>query len=386
MKLNFYIILFIYFTINSFSQDLKIEKYFEWFEKKFEIHNPIFSHSNNEIAFAKMICFPHEDEMEIHDDYIDSLNAKIKKQNRYADPVVSILNLKTKKLLKIDYGWEPNFSTDDKQIVYTFQSLSIGGSRFLAENFKGNKIKVYNRFTKKNRILASPDSLFFLEPIFIDSMNVIYKIGEHVNGSYGGSIGLEKINLRTKVVEKLYIPQKKFGLYHLIGNIYKYKNSFPFSVYIPQDNGIWMANEYSHLLMNSENIIQDFGIDSYRSLEGKLGIDSNNNIIHLDDDHELRKDTNFLTKYGTNEIIYKKPINFEYYNGTLSPNGKYMLFLNLNSEIYIMDTDNFNSVKLELPNSEIYAITWSENSKKFGIVQSHEKFSNTDIITLFNVK
>ena len=374
------------FTVCAFGQNPKVTKYFNWYKKNYIIQNPSFAHSDTEILFVRQFYIPDGHDAEGRELYVESLISKADKEERFADPVVSNLNLKTKKLTQVDYGWTPTFSSDDKKIIYSYQTVPISGKRVLAETLNGNKIKMYNRHSKQYEIIASPEQTFLLDPIFLDSTTIVYKIGDAVNGAYGGGVAFNQINILTNKNKPLYTAQKNHGLFNLVGDIYRTNNEIYYTVYIPQDSASWMANKYSHLLLNSNGVVHDFGKGSFKSIEGKFGIDEEGGFTYLHDDHTLRTDKNILIKYKDNKILYKNELSFEYNKASMSPNGKYLLFYNSDNGIFIMDINTFTKTKITLPETEVYSVVWSDNSTKLAIVQGHEKLRDTDLISLFDVK
>jgi len=373
-------------AIGAFGQTPTVTKYFDWYKKNYIIQHPAFAHADTELLFVRQLYIPDGHAGEGRKQYIESLLSKAGKEKRFADPVVAILNLRTKKLTPVDYGWAPSFSPDDKKIVYSYQSVPISGKRVLAETLTGNNIKIYNRLSKKHDIIASPEKTFLLDPIFLDSTTIIYKVGDAVNGAYEGGVAFNQINLQTKTNKPLYPVQKDHGLFHLAGGIYRICNETYYTVYIPQDSSSWMANNYAHLLLHSNGIAHDFGKGPFKSLEGKLGIDKEGALLYLDDDHQLKAEKNMLIKYKDNKIVYQKELEFEYHKASMSPNGKYLLWYDYDNGIFIMDTDSFTSTKLALPETEVYSIAWSDSSTRLAIVQGHEKLADTDLISLFRLK
>jgi len=386
MKILLQIVILLTFTVCTFGQSPKVTMYFNWYKKNYIIQNPSFAHSDTEILFVRQFYIPDGHEAEGREQYVESLLSKADKEKRFADPVVSILNLKTKRLTQVDYGWTPTFSSDDKKIIYSYQAVPISGKRVLAETLNGNKIKMYNRHSKIYEIVAAPEQTFLLDPIFLDSTTIVYKIGDAVNGAYGGGVAFNQINLLTNKNKPLYTAQKNYGLFNLVGDIYRTNNEIYYTVYIPQDSASWMANKYSHLLLNSNGVVHDFGKGSFKSIEGKFGIDEEGGFIYLDDDHNLRTDKNILLKYKDNKILYKNELPFEYNKASMSPNGKYLLFYNNDNGIFLMDINTFTKTKITLPETEVYSVVWSDNSTKLAIVQGHEKLQDTDLISLFDVK
>jgi WD40 repeat protein len=375
------ILILLTLTAQSHGQTMKVEKYFEWYSKNYIINNPSFAHSDTEFVFSKQFNIPDGGNAIGRDKYLQDLLIKAKKDKRFADPIVSIINLKTKKLTAIDYGWTPSFSNDDNLILYAFQTEPITGYRVLAQTTKGNKIKIYNRTKKLYEVVATPNKTFLLDPEFFDPSSISYKLGAAVNGSYSAGIGLNIINLLTKKTDTILRPNQKFGNFPLVGAIQKYNNDICFTLCEPQD-----SFTYRHLLLRPKGVIIDFGEGYLKNLDLKVAISKQNNILYLDDDHDHISDTNFLIKYNQNIQVSKKPLLFEYHNAYLSPNGQYMFYDDYKSNFYLINLETFEKVKIVLPDSEIHSVTWSPDYKKFAVVQDHETISDTDKIRMFKIR
>ena len=366
------------------SQPLKVKKYFEWFEKNYSILSPTFSHSDTEIVFTKQFQSPEGPSAP--EGYFDSISLIIDKNPRFADPVICLLNIPTKAVTKIDYGWTADFSPDDNLIVYDFQTFPISGKRALATPLKGNEIKVYDKRTKQTEVIAYPDTTFLLNPVFLDGDNILYQIGNAVNGAYGGGVALCQSDLKSKICKTVYSIKKSFGNFHLIGDIHRGNQKIYFTVYIPLDGDEFMANNYSHLLLSLDGkTVQNFGKRDFNSLEGKLGIDTTGAFIYVDDNHEMISQKDNVIKYRNKKVIYKKSLSAAYMRGFLSPTGKFLFYTDDKEQCFLMETDNFEKTKLPLSSNLIQDVIWSENSNKFGVVQVHENLSQTDLLTLFEV-
>src|SRR5215217_7869805 len=122
MKNLLHTIIFLTWVTFAFGQTPKATKYFEWYKKNYIIQNPSFAHSDTEILFVRQFYIPDGHDAEGREAHVESLLSKADKEKRFADPVVSILNLKTEKLTQVDYGWTPSFSSDDKKIIYSYQT------------------------------------------------------------------------------------------------------------------------------------------------------------------------------------------------------------------------------------------------------------------------
>ncbi|MCH5600250.1 hypothetical protein [Niabella ginsengisoli] len=101
----------------------------------------------------------------------------------------------------LDYGWSPAFSTNDNRIAYAFQLNPLQKQdKLYAESYKGNSIKIFNKSTQKIEEVAKPLGNYLLDPFFIDSLNLVYKAGDKVNGPYGAAISLSEVNLTNKKI------------------------------------------------------------------------------------------------------------------------------------------------------------------------------------------
>ena len=380
MKIPIIITILLVIIFQSFGQTIKVEKYFEWYSKNYILNSPSFAHSDSELVFSKQFNIPDGGDAIGQEKYVEELLIKAKKQKRFADPVVSVINLRTKKVSGIDYGWTPSFSRDDNSILYVFQTKPITGYRVLAKTMAGNNIKIYNRTAKSYEVIAIPNKTFLLEPEFLDSTSVSYKVGAAVNGAYGAGAGLNIINLSTKKIDTILKPVKRFGNYSLAGAIHKYNNAICYTLCEPTD-----SFTYRHMLVNPQHVIIRFGEGYLKDLDEKVVIKGQNEVLFLDDDRE-RSDRKYLILYRQNIQVSKRPIAFEYNKCYLSPNGQYMFFDDFKSNFYLIDLQTFYKTRIVLPQREIHSITWSDDCKKFAVVQDHESLSNTDKIRLFEIK
>lgn len=380
--------LFLIVYITAIAQGPKIEKYFEWFQKDHIIQSPVFANRSDEIAFAKryMIRNSTKKTMPVEERGTESLLPNIGVSSRYNDPVIALLNTKTRLLLLIDYGWSPAFSPNDRLITYVRQQLPIQERKIYAGTLRGNDIRVFNKSTKTAELAVAAKNNFYLEPVFTDTLHIVYKNGDAVNGPFAGAISFNKININTKKQEAVVKSRIQYRLYDLMGDVYQIKNRTAYTLYSPRDSGIGMANEYAHLLLDGKDTLFDFGTRHYNNLEYKFAVDSANQIIYLDDNHLTAEDTNYLAKYKAGILIEKKPIGFDYVKAYLSPDGKKMVYVNNDLEIFIINTTNFQRTQISLPKKEYHAIVWSGDASKMAVIQDHSTIPNTDAIYLFKVE
>jgi hypothetical protein len=368
-------------SVQIYGQALKVEKYFEWYRRNHIIISPTFAYSDTEFVFSRQFYIPDGGSAIGREEYLQELSLRAKTEKRFADPVVSILNINTKEITEIDYGWTPSFSKDDKLVLYTFQAEPITGYRVLAKTLKGNEIKIYNRTLKSYEVIAVPGKTFLTDPCFFDSVSITYKVGEAVNGSYGDGAGINIINLAKKQTDTLLKAAEKFGNYPLAGSIRKYKNTICYTLCDPVD-----SFTYRHLLVSPKGVIIDFGKGYLKGLDSKVIIDDQSNVLYLDDDHTFSHEKNFLVKYDANLKVSKKQIKFRYHQAYLSLDGKYMFYQDYNSGFYLVNLNTSEKAKITLPNREVHSVTWFAGCRKFAIVQDHEGMPDTDKISLFDIK
>lgn len=363
----------------------QIKKTFEWSRKGYYILNPALANTENEVVFA--LRFSGKDSTlipgqiaNIAEDYINKKNRKV------YNPLVGRVDCSTNKLSLIDYGWAPVFSSDDKQIAYAYQHHDIEkADKFYAASYLGNSIKVFNRENGAIYEIAKPVNNYLLDPFFLDSVNVVYKTGDRVNGPYGSGISLSSVNISTKKTTLIRQPVIKYRLYDLIGEPYLINNKLAYTVYSPADSGGGVASEYLHLLLSSNDTLQNFGIRKFTNLSNKFAYNGHNEWLFLDDEHFMAEDTNYLVIHKDNELLSKKPLPDDYVKGYLSPHGKYLIYITQNLEVILLNTTNFSQTKLEVPKREIHAVVWNTMGNKLAIVQDHE-YVGTDVLYIFSVQ
>jgi WD40 repeat protein len=368
-------------------QTPNMKKEFEWSRRNFIILDPEFSNSENEITFSNQFYIPDGHYAEGREEYLDSLYKIIKNEPRIADPVVSILNLKTKQLNKIDFGWTPSFSPNDQLVVYTYQKNPISGKRVLAATLKGNYIKLFSRRDTTKTTLISPETTFLMNPTFLDSTNVVYKIGDAVNGDFGGAIGLNNINIINRKTQVLFSPKKDYGYYNLVGKIFNQSNSPEFMIYTPQDKGYkWIANEYGYELRNINGVVCNFGNNQFTSFDSQVSVDNKGLITIIDNRSNLRSDPPYIVYFNNKKEINRMPLKEEISHAFLSPDGNFLVYINADSDLYLMNMKTQDKIKVNSDHSEFYGLVWAKSSKKFAIVSSDEKYIGTDKLTIYRIE
>ncbi|WP_346236190.1 hypothetical protein ABDK00_016715 [Niabella insulamsoli] len=352
--------------------------------------NPTFAANSEEVAFVQRLSGRDSAGERPDDIYKNANKSYLSKQSlaqRKNDPVVSIFDYQKEKLSLIDFGWAPAFSQNDGRLAYAHQLKPLQEQdRLYADAYRGNSIKVYNKSTQKTEEVARPQGLYLLDPLFIDSLTLAYKTGEKVNGPFGSAISLSQVNLRTKKTVLMQQAAIKYRLYNLIGEIFMKGKQPAYVVYSPADTGQGMANEYVHLLVSGSDTLQNFGIRRFTNLSYKFAINERNEILFLDDQHYLPEDTNYLAVYAKGALIQNQPLSFKYQTAYLSPGGKNMVYITATNEAYLVNLKNFAQTKIERPQKEVHTIAWSNDGKRLGLVQDHEKLGGTDELLLYEIR
>ena len=194
------------FLIPSFLDDsygqtnLKVEKEFEWSRPGSEVSSPSFSSDGTLLVFVSRVHWPDGDEAEdLPENFFTRLEERKKKEPRFADPIVTMIDHKGAAVCEARYGSNPSVSPDGKLIVFSRQKAPLTGLRSLAEALAGNDIEIFDCSTKQETILAVPETGYFDNPTFLENgRSVVYTVDEAINGSFGGPVGIEKVDLSTR--------------------------------------------------------------------------------------------------------------------------------------------------------------------------------------------
>ncbi|MFT4094288.1 MAG: hypothetical protein QM640_11680 [Niabella sp.] len=363
-----------------------MQQSFQWFQKGFYILNPSIANAQNEIAF---VChFSGRDSAARPDDLLKTAAGNLLSnfQSRQYDPIVCLYKANNKALTLLDYGWSPTFSPNDARIAYAYQLKPMQAQdKMYASSFSGNSIRVFSTITGKSDEVAKPMGDYLLDPFFIDSLNLLYKTGSEINGLFGGGISFSEVNLKTKKINTVRQAAIKYRLFELMGEPYLLNRQLAYTVYSPSDSGTGMADEYLHLLLRGKDTLQNFGTRRFSNLNAKFAFNDKNELLFLDDGHFLAEDTNYLNTYINNKLVQKRPLNFNYTRGYLSPDGKYIFYITQNLEGFLVNTKNFGQTKLPLPAREFHAVVWSADGRRLALVQDHEALAGTDMLSCFTI-
>ncbi|GAB3424053.1 hypothetical protein [Niabella aquatica] len=375
-------------SLHLSGQSPRVERAAEWFQKGYYILNPALAKNGQEIAFVRQLSGKDSSvgnnsfREGVKDNYLSGGDM----QARRYDPVIALYNFSKKQLSLIDYGWSPAFSVNDNRLAYAYQLKPLHPQdRLYADAYKGNTIRVFNTATHKTEEVAKPVGNYLLDPFFADSLTVVYKAGDKVNGPYGAAISVSEVDLVTKKTKLVHQPGIKYRMYELIGKPCMFNKKLAYVVYSPADSGTGMANRYHHLLLSGKDTIQHFGIRRFTNLEYKFTFDQNNNLLFLNDEHLWAEDTSYIAIYRNDRLVENKPLNFNYTKAWLSPGGKYLLYFTQDKEAYIARIKDFTTTKINIPRKEILTVAWGGDGSSLAVVQSHENYPGTDKLLIFSV-
>jgi WD40 repeat protein len=163
-----------------------------------EIRTPQFSVDGNLIVLVNRVHVADGGEAEgLPESYFSALKERQRKDPRFADPIIKLLDLHGKTVCEVSYGWNPSISPDNKSLVYSRQKKAITLLRELAETQAGNDIQVFDCEKKQSRLVARPDTGYLDNAFFFsDGNSIVYTENEAVNGAFGGPVGISRFDLQ----------------------------------------------------------------------------------------------------------------------------------------------------------------------------------------------
>jgi hypothetical protein len=190
---------------------IAVKKELIWSLPDNEIASLQFSPDDNFIVVVSRVHWPDGDEAEgLPEAFFSKLEARKRREPRFADPVIRLIDLKGNPVCEVRYGTNPSISTDNKSIVFSRQKKPLTGLRPLAETQAGNDIQLFDCERKEARTVAEPSTGYFDNPIFLpDGHSIAYSVNEAVNGAMGGSVGIERVDMSGAQPESLFAKDAK---------------------------------------------------------------------------------------------------------------------------------------------------------------------------------
>lgn len=356
-----------------------VEAYFSWHQAGRYILEVDFAPRTPELA----LVLQYQREPVSHD---GPLPPPLPADDRSEDPTISLLRTDTRRLTWVDYGWTPAFSPDGQLLAYSYQQRPMPNLRALASTFTGNPIRVYNRTTRRVTTVARPARTFLFKPRFTGPQELVYQIGDTVNGSYAGGVGLLHLNLRTQRTDTLYAVQRSHGHYHLLGGVWPGGGQLYYSVAVPQDHSIWMANTYEHHLYTPRGLMQSFGLSSEAFVDELIGLRPSGEAVLVGQGQDTADTRYYLSYWRQGKGQRERALPSPFSKAVLSPDGQYLFYLTEEGQAFVLNTDTFQQTPLSTGEAEIHTVQWAADSRRLALIQPHDKLAATDVVHLYRLR
>ncbi|GAB3244737.1 hypothetical protein GCM10027346_42650 [Hymenobacter seoulensis] len=355
-----------------------VEAYFSWHQAGRYILDIDFAPRTSELA----LVLQYQRQPVSHDGPPPPLPVN----DRSEDPTISLLRTDTRQLIRVDYGWTPTFSPDGQLLAYSYQMRPMPNRRALASTFTGNPIRIYDRTTRRVTTVARPARTFLFEPRFASPQELVYQIGDTVNGSYAGGVGLLQLNLRTQRTDTLYAVQRSHGHYHLLGGVWPGAGELYYSVAVPQDHSIWMANAYEHQLYTRRGLAQSFGLSSEAYVDDLIGLRPVGEAVLVGQGQDTADTRYYLSYWRKGKGQRERALPSQFTKAVLSPDGQYLFYLTQEGQAFVLNTDTFQQTTLSTGEAEVQTVQWAADSRRLALIQSSEKLPATDVVHLYRLR
>lgn len=225
-------------------------------EAGYDFYHAAVSADGKKVAFVRKLHRP--DPHGRSESEIAAWRARREIEPRFEDPEVVFCVVRTSACTGVDWGWHPAFSPDGTTIAYIQQTKPISGYRVLASTLAGNELWQYDLEQRKRRRLAAPKQHYLSDPIYsLDGKWVVFAYSAPANGSFGGPVGVGRVNLETLEEEPIYAPKKELnlppkfqgtrdrgGLFHLITDRIQNRHGLFFLAHEPRNHNGFSAAEY----------------------------------------------------------------------------------------------------------------------------------------------
>jgi hypothetical protein len=103
---------------------IAVKRDLNWSRPGNEITTPQFSMDGNLIVLVTRVHVPDGGEAEgLPESYFKGLEERQKREPRFADPTIELIDLKGKTICEASYGWNPSISPDNKSLVYSRKKI-----------------------------------------------------------------------------------------------------------------------------------------------------------------------------------------------------------------------------------------------------------------------
>ncbi|MBG8556120.1 WD40 repeat domain-containing protein [Hymenobacter guriensis] len=356
-----------------------VEAHFSWHQAGRSILDVAFAPHTSELA----LVLQYQRQPAHHDGPPPS---PLPANDRSEDPTISLLRTDTRQLTQVDYGWTPAFSPDGQRLAYSYQLRPMPTLRTLASTFTGNPIRLYDRTTRHITTVARPARTFLFEPQFTGPQELVYQIGDTTNGSYAGGVGLLQLNLRTRRTDTLYAVQRSHGHYHLLGGVWPGAGQLYYSVAVPQDHSLWMANTYEHHLYTKRGLAQSFGLSSEAYVDELIGLRPSGEAVLVGQGQDPDNTRYYLSYWRKGRGQRERALPSPFSKAVLSPDGQYLFYLTEEGQAFVLNTDTFHQTPLPTGDGEVQMVQWAADSRRLALIQPDDTRAATDVLHLYRLR
>ncbi len=364
-------------------------------EKNYEIYTPQLSPDNNKLLFVRKLHAPDGHEAELYSkEELQRIRSRVQANNRIEDPEIVLMDVSAKNARRIDYGWNPIFSSDQRKIAYAHQKKPISGYRVLAAAQAGNEICEYDLTLQKSATAASPAAGYLSKPVYGRNGMLAFALSDAVNGAWGGDIGVGSADPATGSQKVHYAPAKEHDLYHLVLQFAPNGDTYGVLRMRLLTGGTYLADSYAYELVDAQSgaLLYDWGAGDI-SKAGSIGFrmcPSGPEVY----DKSWRPLAQSAASAKTQSAAAAKARapgkaeekTQEQAAGASSPDCVYTA-THTEREVTLLAARGGAKRRWAAPKGEIQSVTWAPDSSRIVLVISHgvnfgEKFTFDEVVIL----
>lgn len=353
-------------------------------DRDIELYTPRFVPNSSDIVVVRKAHEPDFHEAEAFSEKeLNKSRGKANQNPRWADPEVTLVSSDGKNRKVIDNGWSPEPTPKGNKVYYIKQVEPISGKRVLADTQKGNALYSFEIPTSTKRELVVPTSGYIDAPrVHPSEQKVAYDLCDHINGAYGGPVGIGVYDESTGKSQTYLEPTKHFNLFDLIGPTFWNKASLITLRQTPTSEGVWLADEYTWDILKLENGAQSVLYKDETPIKayGKtLRIsETTDGQIELIDGDKVSK---LNAMDGTVIETRARPES----QGMASPDGRFEAILTEDDSVEVTIKASGEKLKTKMP-GQVQTMLWSPDSNSLAaVVTKNRKHQGMDVFDRDNL-
>lgn len=347
-------------------------------DRDIELYSPRFVPNSSEIVVVRKAHEPDFHEAEAFTEKeLNKSRGKADQNPRWADPEVTLVSSDGKDRKVIDHGWSPEATPKGDKIYYIKQVEPISGKRVLADTQKGNALYSFEIPTSTKRELVIPTSGYIDAPrVHQSEQKVAYDLCDHINGAYGGAVGIGVYDETTGKSQTCLEPAKHFKLFDLIGPTFWNKASLITLRQTPKSEGVWLADEYTWDILKLENGSQRV---LYKNETPIKAYSKTLRISETPDGHIELIDGDKLSKLNAMDGTVIETQTRPDAQGMPSPDRKFEAILTEDDSVEVTIKASGEKLKTKMP-GQVQALRWSPDSASLAaIVTKNRKHQGMDV-------